>query len=72
MANDQRNLIMLSGLWLNKSQSGEKYMSGSMGIGGKLLMFKNKNKKGDTDPDYYLFLAPKEQRDKGGEDELPF
>jgi len=46
---------------------------GGMGIGGKILIFKNKNKKSETDADYYMYLAPKQQRAaETTDDDLPF
>lgn len=72
------DLIMLGGLWLNESQSGEKYMSGRIGLGAKVLIFKNKNKKeSGNDPDYYLMVAPweikkKDEEDNGEDNEIPF
>ena len=51
--------ILLSGLWLNEAQSGQKYFSGSLGVSGKLLVFKNSKKEKEQDPDYSLYLVPK-------------
>lgn len=59
-------MVLIGGMWLNTSQNGNKYMSGRMGLGGKLLLFKNNNKRSDTDPDYMLFIA---QWEKPGEDD---
>lgn len=69
------DLIMIGGLWLNQSQSGEKYMSGRLGLGGKVLIFRNRKKGSDSDPDYYMMLAPWETKEKpkGEEDNgIPF
>lgn len=69
------DLIMLGGLWLNRSQSGEIYMSGRLGLGGKILIFKNRKKKSDNDPDYYVMMAEWQSKDKSeGDDdhEIPF
>lgn len=53
----------LSGLWKNMSKDGKTYLSESLGM-VRLLVFTNEYKKGDKDPDYYLFLAPKEKKEK--------
>lgn len=59
------NLLKLSGLWINKSKDGNQYLSGKFGVGINLLIFKNKNKRPDSnDPDYNVFLAPAEPKDK--------
>lgn len=69
----QSDLILLGGLWVSKSKGGTNYLSGRLGVGGKLLMFKNAKKKKDSDPDYYIYLGKYEQSDKGGsDDEVPF
>ena len=51
-------------LWLNKSKAGESYFSGSLGVGGKVLIFKNNHKGKDSDPDYQLYLVPKPQKEE--------
>jgi uncharacterized protein (DUF736 family) len=69
------DLIMLGGLWLNESQSGQTYMSGRLGLGGKVLIFKNQKKENDNEPDYYLMLAEwsrTEKGKKGDSDDIPF
>lgn len=73
--NQQRDLIFLGGLWLNTSQSGNRYMSGGLGIGANVMIFKNTRKAKDTDPDYMLYLAPKKRDTKierKDNDEPPF
>jgi hypothetical protein len=66
---------MLGGLWLNKSKAGKTYMSGRLGTGGKVMVFKNPHKRKDSDPDYYLMLGEWE-RGEGGrksqDDDDPF
>ena len=62
--------ITLSGLWLNKTQNGDSYFSGSLGS-AKLLIFKNTFKEeGSNQPDYNLYLAPIEKKEEA-EEELP-
>lgn len=47
-------MIIVGGLWLRAAKKdGEKYMSGTMG-GVRVLVFKNKKKRGPHDPDYTL------------------
>ena len=62
--------IKLSGLWLNHTQSGDNYFSGTLGS-AKLLIFKNTFKEeGSNQPDYNLYLAPVEKKEEAAE-ELP-
>lgn len=63
MSNEKEKsaFIELTGLWLNESKSGEKYFSG---IAGKVkyMVFKNKNKKGEKEPDYRLVITQMEPK----------
>lgn len=62
MENDKVK-VKLTGLWENTTAKGEKYFSGSLGA-ARLLMFRNSYKEdGDNQPDYNLFLVPKEKKD---------
>lgn len=57
----ETGIIRLCGVWLQE-KNGEKYMSGTLTGSSKLLIFKNKNKKGASDPDWVVCLATKEQK----------
>lgn len=57
----ENNLVKITGLWLNESQAGNKYFSGSMGS-AKVLIFKNNNKTEEKQPDYTMYLAPPQQQ----------
>lgn len=54
-------MIRLGGVWLQE-KNGKKYMSGALTNSCKILIFKNENKKGQSDPDWILYLAPKEPK----------
>lgn len=59
------NLIKITGLWINQSKDGGQYLSGSWGPTLRVIVFKNKNKRPDSqDPDYNLFLAPVQTQPK--------
>lgn len=59
------NWIKLTGLWRGKSKDGVDFLSGKYGIDGKLLIFKNKNKRPNSnDPDYTAFIVPAEPKEK--------
>lgn len=64
MSDQQRNdKIPVGGMWLNESQGGKKYMSGNFG-GFKILLFKNENKTSDNQPDYNMYFAVNQRRDR--------
>lgn len=69
-------MIYLSGLWLNESKEGKKFMAGYLGSGGRILIFKNDKKTKESDPDYHMMLAPKDDPTRGdadaGTDNIPF
>lgn len=57
-------MVSIGGLWVNTSQNGDMYLAGYLG-NAKLYIFKNKQKKLDGQPDYYMTVAPnKAKRDK--------
>jgi hypothetical protein len=55
------NGVKLTGLWKNTSKEGKSFLSGTLG-GVKVLVFPNEFKRGETDPDYNLFISPKEEK----------
>jgi len=58
-------LMKLTGLWKAKDKNGIDYLSGQISPGVQLLIFKNKNKRPDSnDPDYTACLAPVEKHEK--------
>lgn len=67
--NEQNDMILLGGLWINESASGHKYMAGRLGLGGKVLIFRNKNKTNENQPDYHMFLARQQRQNGDGEDD---
>lgn len=75
------DIIQVTGLWENIDKTGNTYYRGTMGRCA-IFIFKNKNKRNDNDPDYYLNFAkvkPRESRDQNavsndtiGNFEMPF
>lgn len=59
----RENMIKVTGLWVNETSSGEKYFGGSLG-GCRVLIFKNKFKKKDSEPDYTLNFAPNTKKEE--------
>ena len=71
MAYDKKSSDMasISGLWMQESKAGNKYMSGTInqeainaivtaGVGAKIMIFKVKDKKHEKSPDYSMMIAP--------------
>lgn len=59
--------VFLGGLWKQESKDGKAYLSGGLGVGGKLLVFPNGFKSKETDPDYKVYLVAKEKKRDTGE-----
>jgi hypothetical protein len=69
--NGDSSLINATGLWVNESKGGKKYMAGNMG-NVRVLVFKNEKKRNEKDPDYRLCFAQREQKESSrGSDEAP-
>jgi len=56
------DLDKMCGVWENEDKNGNKYFSGKLKDGTKLVMFSNTFKDKETSPDYYLY------KDKPSED----
>jgi hypothetical protein len=70
-------MIRLCGLWKNKSEKSGTYLSGRLGNNAKVLVFQNKHKKTDKDPDYVLCIAPfvtdgQQKEPARNDDDIPF
>ena len=59
------NGIRLTGLWEN-SKDGKRWLSGSLG-GGRLMIYRNENKKNEKEPDFNVYLYPAVKSDKVAE-----
>ena len=75
MSDKKSDLIEIGGLWENDGKGG-KYLSGKLGR-AKLLVFPNKFKEKDSQPDYRMYVAPAPEREDsgnndGGDDPIPF
>lgn len=66
---DQSDLTRVCGLWRGKSKSGTDYLSGKLAAGAiealagaragdRLMVFRNRNRRDDRDPEYTVSLAP--------------
>lgn len=55
------NRIKIGGLWTGRTKSGEEFLSGTFGSMARLLVFKNNYKQGDKDPDFVVYVVPRER-----------
>ena len=71
----------IGALWLNESQAGKKYMSGTITIGGvtqKVVVFRNTYKEEPKHPDYRVYEStPRGEQSQAApskdfEDDVPF
>jgi len=70
-------MIKLTGLWKGETRDKKPYLSGNLTYGTRLLIFQNKFKETDKDPDYHAYIAVKEQKPKQQpepetKEEIPF
>jgi hypothetical protein len=61
------NGAKLTGLWKNTSKQGKSYLAGNVGL-SRILVLTNDYKEKDTDPDYVVWIVPK----NGKEEDIPF
>ncbi len=54
-------LIRLAGLYECESKAGNKYFTGLLNSGVKLVMFQNKRREKDNDPHWLLYLTERER-----------
>lgn len=63
--NEQTDLITLARLYKNESSSGTKYLSGNLGAFSKVLVFYDRDPKGDAIG--WLKLATRPPKEEGGQ-----
>ncbi len=56
-------LIRLAGLFECESATGNKYFTGLLNGGAKLVMLKNNYKTADNEPDWNLYLTERQRQD---------
>ncbi len=64
------DLMQVGGLWKNTSANGESYLQGKLGPNVRILIFKNKFKTADNQPDFQIYFAPVERKEGEGEGEV--
>ncbi len=61
---EQRSeLIEVMALWENKTKDGDTYLSGNFGK-VRVLVFRNKFKQGEREPDYRLYVTKRAMDDR--------
>jgi len=58
-------MVCLTGLWENRTRAGELYFAGTLSPSAKILIFMNRRKSAENQPDYLLYVAAPQQRDRG-------
>ncbi len=70
------DMIRITGLWKGKDKKGNPYLSGNLNAITRLMILSNSFKKGDKDPDCFLYIGPKEKigegKEKPEQDNIPF
>ncbi len=59
------HLIRLAGLFECESPAGNRYFTGLLNGGAKLVMLKNNYKQADNEPDWNLYLTERQRQDVG-------
>ncbi len=54
-------MVRLAGLWKKDGKDGAFYQGG-LGHGAQVLVFRNKNKRDEKDPDLVLYIAKLERK----------
>ena len=69
------NMVRLTGLWKNKTKTGESFLAGSNSPSSRLIILPNTKKASDKEPDYTAFIAPnikKEGSSREAREDYPF
>ncbi len=64
---EQGPMVKVCGLWKNRSQkTGKEYLAGNLGS-VKLMIFPNKFKSKDTEPDFQAYVTARDFSNAGGD-----
>lgn len=62
MSSDGKSVrVKLCGLWRKKAKDGTDYLMGNLSYSSKIMIYPNKYKKTEKDPDYHLSVVPNEK-----------
>lgn len=69
MGSSNQKMVNIGGLWVNKTNAGEIYLSGYLN-GARLLIFKNNFKEHEKQPDYVMYVTPDQKRQQSNASEF--
>lgn len=55
-------MVKLSGLWKGKDKDGNTMLTGNLSKISRVVILANTYKKGDQDPDFFLYTAPVQEK----------
>jgi len=64
---EEKTMIKLCGLWKTEGKEGEVFFSGKLSYSSRILVFKNKYKRSEKDPDLIIYLAEHKPKEKAAE-----
>ncbi len=68
---EEHELVRLGGLWMQTSKDGKtRYWQGRLG-GARMVIFKNRNKKGEKDPEFILYVQNSPKQDRQAQEQRP-
>lgn len=73
---DENGMIYVGGLWKGETKSGDKMLSGKVGMVKIVILPNKKKERGDKRPDVNIFITQAEKKEGsssgGGSDDIPF
>lgn len=70
MSEEEAPKVKIGGLWKKESADGTVFYQGGLSYSSNLLLFKNKFKRSEKDPDLILYIAQKLKKEKKEDDEI--
>jgi len=67
MSEEQAPKIKIGGLWKKESKDGTVFYQGGLSYSSNLLIFKNKFKRSERDPDLLLYVSQKVKKKEDDE-----
>ena len=62
----------LTCLWWAKDKNGIEFLTGNLNTNTKVMVLPNVDKKNDKEPDYFLYMGPKELAEDALPEKRPF
>jgi len=67
MNEEQAPKIKIGGLWKKEAKDGTVFYQGGLSFSSNLLLFKNKFKRSERDPDLILYISEKKKKKEDDE-----